>query len=180
MWRQWGWGTAGARALALAALVASGCRTPSPPPVRPVLEPPRVDTVVVEKAKRRLVLLQQGRAIRQYAVALGPNPVGPKLMEGDGRTPEGRYWIDWRNPNSRYHLSLHVSYPSFDDLDRAAQWGVPPGGDIMIHGLPNDRGYWGPDHARRDWTAGCIAVSNEEIEEIWTLVPDGTPIDIRP
>lgn len=175
--RRW-WRTASAATLIVVGF--AGCRPVQPalPEIVPV--PLHVDAVVVEKGKRRLVLLENGRPIRQYVVALGPNPVGPKTMEGDGRTPEGRYLIDWRNPNSRYHLALHVSYPSLDDLDRAAQRKVPPGGDIMIHGLPNDQAFWGADHARWDWTAGCIAVSNEEIEEIWSLVPDGTPIDIRP
>lgn len=161
--------------MAAALLVACPAPPPQPPP-----QPEVADRVVVEKTARELVLFQGDRAIRRYRVALGPNPVGHKEVEGDGRTPEGVYFIDRRNPESRYHLSLHVSYPSPEDCDHAASLGRPPGGDIMVHGLPNDRGYWGPGHVRTDWTAGCIAVTNEEIEEIWALVADGTPIEIRP
>jgi murein L,D-transpeptidase YafK len=172
----------GARPLASALLVVVGALTftgcPSPPQPPPV--PEQADRVVVEKSRRELFLLQGDRVIRRFRIALGWTPVGPKTMERDGRTPEGTYTLDWRNPNSQYHLALHVSYPDAVDCEQAYVNGVSPGGDIMIHGLPNDRPYWGADHARTDWTAGCIAVTNEEIEDIWTLVPDGTPIDIRP
>jgi murein L,D-transpeptidase YafK len=118
--------------------------------------------------------------VRVYDVALGEEPVGPKEREGDGRTPEGLYVIDGRNPQSRYHRSLRISYPGPEDAARAAKLGVSPGGDIMIHGLQNGLGWIGALHRTHDWTRGCIAVTNDEIEEIWDLVPDGTPIEIRP
>jgi murein L,D-transpeptidase YafK len=140
----------------------------------------KADKVLVEKGERRLTLWRQGQALKAYRVALGPNAAGHKQEEGDGRTPEGRYRVDWRNPQSKFHLSLHVSYPNDSDKTRAAQRGVSPGGEIMIHGLPNGAGGLGALHYRRDWTAGCIAVNNEEIEEIWDAVDDGTEIEILP
>jgi murein L,D-transpeptidase YafK len=138
------------------------------------------DSVVVEKAARRLTLFYRGTPVRSYRVALGGSPQGNKLRLGDRRTPEGLYRIDWRNPNSRFHLSLHISYPGPADLARADSAGVAPGGAIMIHGLP--RGYEdvGPAHAEVDWTDGCVAVTNEEVEEIWRAVPIGAPIQIKP
>jgi len=138
------------------------------------------DAVVVRKAKRELVLISQGKAIRTYAVALGRAPVGPKRRQGDGRTPEGDYTISGRNRHSSFHRSLRISYPNPGDKARARRAGVSPGGDIMIHGLPNGMGRLGAAHRTRDWTEGCIAVTNEEIQEIWRLVPDGTPIRIEP
>jgi len=135
------------------------------------------DHIVVNKSKRELLLLHDGRVIRRYAAGLGQSPVGPKEREGDGKTPEGSYTISGRNPASAYHLSLRISYPNAADIERARAAGVDPGGDIMIHGLPNGEG---KTHGRMtDWTLGCIAVTNEEIEEIWRLVPDGTPIQIN-
>ncbi|WP_186400748.1 murein L,D-transpeptidase family protein [Stappia sp. P2PMeth1] len=140
-----------------------------------------VETVLVEKAERRLHLVDAaGTVLKSYTIALGRDPIGPKQREGDGRTPEGRYTIDWRNPNSAYHLSLHISYPDAADRRRAAERGEDPGGMIMIHGLRNGLGWLGALHHYADWTDGCIAVTNEEIEEIWRLVPNGTPIEIRP
>jgi murein L,D-transpeptidase YafK len=118
--------------------------------------------------------------ILTYKVALGQGGLAPKDRQGDGRTPEGHYVIDARNAASEYHLSLHVSYPNADDRKRAAKLGVAPGGDIMIHGLPNGKGWIGAGHRAYDWTLGCIAVTNEEIEEVWKLVPVGTPVEIRP
>ncbi|HKU94114.1 MAG TPA: L,D-transpeptidase family protein [Vineibacter sp.] len=149
----------------------------------PVLAPAQqcADLVEVHKARRRLILSRGGRVLRTYRTALGFAPVGHKRQEGDGRTPEGRYVIDWRNPQSRFHLSLHVSYPAEPDVAAARAAGVEPGGEIMIHGQPNGSGWlaswW---RQRRDWTAGCMAVTNAQIREIWSLVPDGTPIVIRP
>jgi murein L,D-transpeptidase YafK len=140
----------------------------------------RADAIVVEKAKRTLTLLARGRPLRTYKVALGPSPAGHKECEGDGRTPEGRYVIDSRLRASSYHRALHVSYPNGRDLASARRRGCRPGGAIMVHGLPNGHGYIGKAHRAIDWTAGCIAVTNEEIEEIWSAVPDGTPIEIRP
>jgi murein L,D-transpeptidase YafK len=140
----------------------------------------RADLIEVRKAERRLLLKREGRVLRTYRVALGFDPVGHKRREGDGRTPEGRYVIDWRNPQSRFHLSLHVSYPGPGDVAAAREAGLDPGGDIMIHGQPNGGGWWGWWRQRRDWTAGCVAVSNAEIRELWSLVADGTPIVIHP
>jgi murein L,D-transpeptidase YafK len=140
----------------------------------------RADRIVVAKAAREMVLLANGQVLKTYQVALGRNPVGPKEMEGDRKTPEGTYVIDFRNPKSAYHRALHISYPSPDDLRRASENGVSPGGDIMIHGLRKGAEWAGADHRYFDWTKGCIAVTNEEIEEIWRVVLDGTPIEIRP
>lgn len=140
----------------------------------------RVDRIVVAKAAREMVLLADGQVLKTYQIALGRNPVGPKEMEADSKTPEGTYVIDFRNPESAYHRSLHISYPSPEDLRRASEKGVSPGGDIMIHGLHKGAEWAGADHRYFDWTKGCIAVTNEEIEEIWRVVLDGTPIEIRP
>ncbi len=137
------------------------------------------DKVEVDKAARRLRLIHDGRVIREYVIALGAAPYGHKREEGDERTPEGNYFIDWRNPYSVAHLSLHISYPNAEDRARARAEGVDPGGDIMIHGLLNGWGWLGRLHALRDWTNGCIAVTNIEMRQIWALVPNGTPITIR-
>jgi murein L,D-transpeptidase YafK len=118
--------------------------------------------------------------LRTYQIALGSNPEGHKQQQGDSRTPEGTYLIDYRNPQSSYHLSLHISYPNNDDRRRAAERGVSPGGDIFIHGLPPKFAWVGAMHTSLDWTDGCIAVSNKEIEEMWRMVPNGTPIEILP
>jgi len=138
------------------------------------------DRIVVEKSARRLTLFQNGRVLKTYSVALGRAPIGPKEYEGDQRTPEGIYTIDFHKPESDYHLALHVSYPEQHDIERAAVQGLSAGSDIMIHGLPNGRGWIGRFHRRNDWTAGCVAVTNFEIEEIYRAVPDGTPIELRP
>jgi len=138
------------------------------------------DRILVEKAARRLTLLRSGTALKTYRVALGRAPTGAKEYEGDQRTPEGVYSIDFHKPDSDYHLALHISYPQQGDIDRAAAQGLSAGSDIMIHGLPNGRGWMGAFHRRSDWTAGCIAVTDFEIEEIFRAVRDGTPIEIRP
>jgi murein L,D-transpeptidase YafK len=138
------------------------------------------DRVLVEKSARRLTLLRGKTGLKTYRVALGRAPTGAKEYEGDQRTPEGIYSIDFHKPDSDYHLALHISYPEQHDIDRAAAEGLSAGSDIMIHGLPNGRGWIGRFHRRSDWTAGCIAVTDFEIEEIFRAVPDGTPIDIRP
>jgi len=132
--------------------------------------PPKADKVLVEKGARRLTLFSGGRKLKEYHIA----------REGDGRTPEGIYTIDFHKPDSAFHRALHVSYPSAKDNTRAAEAGVSPGGDIMIHGLPNGLGALGVAHRLRDWTAGCIAVTDPEIDEIYSLVNDGTPIEILP
>jgi len=139
-----------------------------------------VDRIVVEKSARRLTLFQNGRVLKSYPVALGRAPIGAKQYEGDQRTPEGIYKIDFHKADSDYHLALHVSYPEQHDIDRAAVKNLSAGSDIMIHGLPNGRGWIGRFHRRSDWTAGCVAVTNFEIEEIYRAVPDGTPIELRP
>lgn len=138
--------------------------------------------VMVYKSERRMDLIDaRGRPLRSYQISLGKNPVGSKERQGDNKTPEGRYTIDWRNPQSAYHLSLRISYPSKADKWRANKQGVNPGGDIFIHGAPNGQGWkkWKYNKSR-DWTNGCIAVTDAEMREIWNLVPDGTPIIIKP
>lgn len=144
----------------------------------PASDAARADRVVVEKGARRLRLMKGDRILRDYAVTLGSSPTGNKQQEGDGRTPEGLYRIDLKNPQSAFHLSLRVSYP--DDADRAEALArnVPPGGDIMIHGLPNGLGFLGPLHRLLDWTDGCVAVTNHEIEEIWAMTEVGTAVEI--
>jgi murein L,D-transpeptidase YafK len=139
-----------------------------------------IDRIVVEKSARRLSMFRNGNQIKTYRIALGRNPLGPKQQEGDMKTPEGIYKIDGRNPQSSFHLALHVSYPSDEDDKRAAPRGVSAGYDIMIHGIQNGRGWIGAFHRWNDWTAGCIAVTDEEIEELWRVTPDGTTIEIRP
>ncbi|OGW39947.1 MAG: hypothetical protein A2X58_04410 [Nitrospirae bacterium GWC2_56_14] len=141
---------------------------------------PQIDRIIVEKSIRRLHLMSAGKAVRTYHIALGRNPVGHKLREGDKRTPEGIYVVDGRNANSAYHRSLHISYPSTTDIQQARRSGVSPGGNIMIHGIRNGFGWIGPFHRLFDWTQGCIAVTNEEIEEIWTFVSNGTTIELLP
>lgn len=138
------------------------------------------DEVIVNKGKRELLLLNHGKVIKAYRVALGRNPVGLKHREGDGRTPEGRYVIDGRYEASQFHRALHISYPSAADRVYAKKLGMNPGGAIMIHGLPNGQGAIGRLHVLTDWTEGCIAVTNEEIGEIWRLVPNGTTVVINP
>ena len=146
----------------------------SPPPAG------KADRVLVEKQARRLTLLAAGKALKVYAIVLGGNPEGAKTRQGDQKTPEGVYTIDSRNRGSRYYKALHISYPNAADRARAKAGGYPPGGDIMIHGIKNGFGWIGRLHRLLDWTQGCIAVSNREIDEIWEAVPNGTPIEIRP
>lgn len=148
-------------------------REPLPPDVR-------ADRVVVRKGARTLELYRSGRLLRAYPIALGRDPLGHKQQEGDGRTPEGRYVLDYRNPRSSYHKALHVSYPSAADSASARSRGVNPGGQIMVHGVRNGLGFVGRLHRIFDWTDGCIAVTDQEIDEIWRSVADGTPIEIEP
>ena len=159
--------------LALPALAACDGTREAPPPGAVA------DRIVVEKAARRMHLQRAGATLKTYRISLGRNPVGHKQQEGDSRTPEGRYVVDTRNPQSRFHLSLRISYPNAEDRRRATARGVSPGGDIFIHGLPNGLAS-AALFAGRDWTDGCIAVTNAEIREIWAMVKDGTPIEIRP
>lgn len=139
-----------------------------------------VDKVLILKAARKLTLLSKGEVLKTYKIALGGNPSGPKERQGDNKTPEGTYAIDGRNTESKYHLSLHISYPNERDRKRARELGVSPGGDIMIHGIKNGFSAVGENHAQVDWTKGCIAVTDEEIEEIARAVPNGTTVEIRP
>ena len=139
-----------------------------------------IDRIVIEKAARRLSTFRNGQKLNSYRIALGRNPIGAKQEEGDGKTPEGIYQIDSRNAQSSFHLALHISYPSDEDVARAAARGVSAGCDIMIHGLPNGRGWLGAFHRGTDWTAGCVALTDEEIEELWRVTPDGTVVEIRP
>jgi len=127
-----------------------------------------------------LMLISQGEVLKTYKIALGGNPIGPKERQGDNKTPEGTYVIDGRNGDSRFYLSLHISYPNERDKNRAKELGVSPGGDIMIHGIKNGSSWVGDGHAKVDWTNGCIAVTNEEITEIARLTPNGTIVEIRP
>ena len=126
-----------------------------------------VDHVVVYKHERRLVLLVGAKELRSYKVALGSEPVGPKVRQGDHRTPEGLYTLDSRNPNSRFYKAFHISYPNPKDVAAAKKLGCSAGGDIMLHGLPKEYAWVGKAHALHDWTDGCIAVTNEEMDEIW-------------
>lgn len=135
------------------------------------------DYILVEKAKRKLTLYHHDIPLKTYNIALGKHPVGPKRREGDFKTPEGFYRIIEHKADSKYHLALKISYPDDLDIERAKKARVDPGGRIMIHGRPDD---YGLRRRKKDWTFGCISVSNGEIEEIWQLVPDGTPIEIRP
>jgi murein L,D-transpeptidase YafK len=145
----------------------------------PTLEA-RVDKVLVVKSERRLHLLSRGETLKSYRVSLGKQPNGPKLREGDKRTPEGFYWIDWRKNSDKYNLSMHISYPNARDLARARNDNVPPGSMIMIHGTPLDEEYPEWYFHTLDWTEGCIAMKNDDMREVWSLVADGTLIEIRP
>ena len=138
------------------------------------------DSIVVEKHRRRLTLYQLGIPVRTYAVALGKQPIGDKLRNGDNRTPEGVFYIDYKNPDSKYHMALHISYPDAAHLAKSRAVGARPGGDIMIHGLPKAFADLGEKQAQYDWTEGCIAVTNVQIDEIWRAVPPGSPIQIKP
>lgn len=166
-----------------AALVAGpwGAAKAAPPPMAPRGE--QADRLVVRKAARRLRLLRDGAVIAEYRVALGFAPAGHKRREGDGRTPEGVYRIAWRNPNSAFHLSLFIDYPNAADRAAAAARGEDPGGEIFLHGgsaEPSWIGWFLRLFRGEDWTLGCIAVTNAEMEEIWALTPTGAPIEILP
>ena len=160
----------------LAALLAFtwyATRPPNPAPAQ------LADRIVVVKSTHTMTLFAKGEPIHIYHVALGRSS-GRKLQQGDHRTPEGLYTIDSRNPHSAYHLALHISYPNTDDRSRSAAARAPAGGDVMIHGLPPQYAWHGYLHRETDWTDGCIAVTNAEIEDIYKLVPNGTPIEIQP
>lgn len=139
-----------------------------------------IDRILVQKSARTLSVFRERKQIKTYRIALGRNPVGAKQEEGDMKTPEGIYKVDGRNPQSSFHLALHISYPSDEDNKRAGVRGVSAGSDIMIHGIRNGQGWIGAFHRWEDWTAGCIAVTDGEIEELWRVTPGGTTIEIRP
>ena len=140
----------------------------------------KTDYILIEKSKHRLTLLFHGQVLKSYQISLGRHPVGPKLREGDDRTPEGVYQIDYRLKRSAYHLALHISYPNRRDREKARILGAPPGGDIMIHGIGSAKKKVADLHPLFDWTNGCIAVTDHEIEEIWRLTPNGTVVNIQP
>lgn len=162
--------------LLMGTAILAGCGT-SPSKFKSYSGPP-VTQILVEKSKRKMTLLSGDKALKTYDIGLGTEPGGHKQFEGDGKTPEGLYYIDRRNPNSRYHLSLGVSYPNKNDSDFAKSQSRSPGGDIFIHG-------WGPEGRAlapglKDWTVGCIAVTDREVEEVYSMINDGTPILILP
>jgi murein L,D-transpeptidase YafK len=161
---------------ALATGMLAGCAG------EPTAKLTKADQVVVKKSERKMQLIQGGKVVREYRIALGDRPRGHKMQQGDERTPEGSYVLDWRNPHSRFHKSIHVSYPNARDLRFARFLGQDPGGMIMIHGQPNHirSAKIKAEYRRRDWTDGCIAVQNHEMDEIWRSVRDGTPIKILP
>ena len=140
----------------------------------------KADRVVVVKKERTLTLMSQGKILKTYKIALGGEPVGPKIRQGDHKTPEGVYVLDRRNAHSQFYRAIHVSYPDAHDRVLARKLGVSAGGEIYVHGLPNGYSWIGSSHRLKDWTDGCIAVTNEEMDEIWRAVPDGTPIEIKP
>lgn len=139
-----------------------------------------VDRIVVVKSTRTMTLMHHDEVLKTYRVALGTAPVGAKQERGDHKTPEGDYIINAKNAHSQFHLALRISYPNDADRKRARKLGAPTGGDIMIHGLMPQYAWLGSRHRDTDWTDGCIAVSNAEIEEIWKLVPVGTRVTIKP
>jgi len=161
------------RIIALSILAATLSASAQQPPLK-------ADSILILKKDHLLELLSAGKVFRTYHVALGSGGLPPKERQGDARTPEGHYVIDNRNAASQYHKALHISYPNADDRKRAARLGIAPGGDVMIHGLPNGKGYIGAAHRLYDWTLGCVAVTDQEIDEIWTMAPVGTPVEIRP
>ena len=147
---------------------------------KPAQQQRTVDKVLVIKSARQLQLISAGEPFKSYRISLGKQPNGPKQREGDKRTPEGLYWLDWRKVSDRYNLAMHVSYPNVSDAARARREGVEPGGMIMIHGTPLNDEYPEWYFHTLDWTEGCIAMKNADMREVWSLVKDGTMIEIRP
>ncbi|MGL4317921.1 MAG: L,D-transpeptidase family protein [Pseudomonas sp.] len=164
----------------LLTLICLSLATLAPASTTPTLSGKAVDKVLVIKSERKLHLMGRGEVLKTYRVSLGKEPKGAKLREGDSRTPEGFYWIDWRKISERYNLAMHISYPNARDAAGARKKGVPPGGMIMIHGTPLDDEYPEWYFSTLDWTEGCIAMKNTDMRELWSLVKDGTLIEIRP
>lgn len=146
----------------------------------PLPEGTRADKIVIVKSAHTMSLISGSRVLRTYKVALGRDPVGPKTRAGDHKTPEGDYVIDAKKSQSKFHLALHISYPNGADRERALRDNVDPGSDVEIHGLENGLGWIGGLQRHFDWTDGCIAVSDHEMDEIWKAVSVGTPVEIRP
>lgn len=142
--------------------------------------PLSADLVVVKKSDRKIMLFSDGRLIKQYPISLGDNPVGHKVKKGDERTPEGRYLLTHRNSQSQFYKSIHVNYPNNQDRRRAYSMGVSPGGDIKIHGLPNKKTFPSDIYMDFNWTDGCIAVTDQHMDEIWSMIRENTPIEILP
>lgn len=140
----------------------------------------KADRVLVIKSERRLYLVQDNKIVASYRVELGAQPKGHKVFEGDGRTPEGLYILDRKQTASRFHRAIHISYPSAFDIAEASKYGGRPGGLLMIHGQPPNESNTSRANRPRDWTAGCIAVSNADMDEIWEATDEGTPIEIMP
>lgn len=159
----------------ICALASCGTRPSAPAPGTE-----KADSILILKNQHLMELVARGRVIRTYKVALGRGGLKPKEREGDKLTPEGRYVIDSRNDHSGFYRALHISYPNTEDRRHATQLGVAPGGAIMMHGIKNGYGWLGAAHRSLDWTAGCVAVTDGEIDEVWDLVPVGTPVEIRP
>ena len=171
LWNREGSGSRGAAGVCLLGLALLAA---------PAMAAERIDRVRIDKSDRILQLLAGENVVRSYAVALGASPVGHKQRQGDERTPEGNYVLDWRNPKSAFTKSIHISYPNKADKEAARRLGVDPGGDIMIHGQPRGFGWWAWLVQRFDWTNGCVAVTDEAMADIWTLVRNGTPVEISP
>jgi len=145
-----------------------------------VVSAEKADAVLVIKSERRLYLLNESKVFAEYPVTFGAEPTGHKQMQGDERTPEGRYVLDYKNPNSKFYKSIHISYPNAKDKANARKMGVDPGGDIMIHGQTNGWGWAAPIAQLFPWTDGCIALSNKNMDKLWAAVVPGTPIEIKP
>jgi murein L,D-transpeptidase YafK len=158
-----------------AAICCAACGKEDRPP-----EAAKITKILVVKSAHTMTLLSGAKVLKFYKIAIGRRPVGPKFQRGDHKTPEGNYLVDAKKSRSRFHLALHISYPNMVDRQRAEKSGVDPGGDVEIHGVENGLGWIGALHRTVDWTDGCIAVTDNEIEEIWRVVEVGTPVEIRP
>ncbi|SDU74028.1 L,D-transpeptidase catalytic domain [Pseudomonas psychrophila] len=152
----------------------------STPSAQPLRAGQSIDKILVLKSARRLQLISDGKPIKTYRISLGKQPKGPKMREGDKRTPEGLYWVDWRKKSDKFNLAMHINYPNISDAATARREGVNPGSMIMIHGTPDSEENPEELFHTLDWTDGCIAMKNYEMREVWNLVKDGTMVEIRP